>query len=81
MIIKLYSNRKEFEDVCFHDGLNVVLGEIHLEKDREKDTHNLGKSTLCQLLDFCLLKKRDNHFFFFRTKTSSKNISSIWKSN
>lgn len=55
MIIKLYSNRKEFEDVCFHDGLNVVLGEVHLEKDREKDTHNLGKSTLCQLLDFCLL--------------------------
>ena len=68
MIIKLYSNRKEFEDVCFHDGLNVVLGEIHLEKDREKDTHNLGKSTLCQLLDFCLLKKRDNHFFLFSHK-------------
>ena len=65
MINKLYSNREEFGDICFRDGLNVVLGEIRLEKDRKKDTHNLGKSTLCQLLDFCLLKKKDNHFFLF----------------
>ena len=57
MIIRLYCNQKEFEDIVFHSGLNVVLGEIHLESDRNKDTHNLGKSTLCQLLDFCLLKK------------------------
>lgn len=66
MIIKLYSNREEFGDVCFRDGLNVVLGEIHLENDHRKDTHNLGKSTLCQLLDFCLLKKRDKSFFLFK---------------
>lgn len=66
MIIKLYANHREFEDVCFHDGLNVVMGEIRLEKDRRKDTHNLGKSTLCQLLDFCLLKKKDSQFFLFR---------------
>lgn len=57
MIIRLYCNQKTFEDIVFHSGLNVVLGEIHLESDRDKDTHNLGKSTLCQLLDFCLLKK------------------------
>lgn len=66
MIVRLYSNKHEFEDVEFHSGLNVVLGEIHLEKDRDKDTHNLGKSTLCQLLDFCLLKARQKDFFLFK---------------
>lgn len=65
MIIRLYSNQATFEDVCFHDGLNVVLGEIRLDKNLERDTHNLGKSTLCQLLDFCLLKKRSRNFFLF----------------
>lgn len=66
MIVKLYSNKKEFNDIGFHSGLNVILGEIHLEGDRDKDTHNLGKSTLCQLLDFCLLKTKSKDFFLFR---------------
>lgn len=66
MIIRLYCNKDEFADIEFHSGLNVVLGEIHLENDRDKDTHNLGKSTLCQLLDFCLLKARHKDFFLFK---------------
>lgn len=66
MIIRLYSNKEEFHQIDFRSGLNVVIGEIHLEKDRDKDTHNLGKSTLCQLIDFCLLKRRDNSFFLFK---------------
>ena len=66
MIIKLYSNREEFGDICFRDGLNVVLGEIRLKNDLKKDTHNLGKSTLCQLLDFCLLKRKDKSLFLFK---------------
>ena len=66
MIIRLYSNHKEFEELSFHSGLNVILGEIRLKKDRDKDTHNLGKSTLCQILDFCLLKPRNNKSFPFK---------------
>jgi uncharacterized protein YydD (DUF2326 family) len=66
MIIRLYSNHKEFEEISFHSGLNVILGEIRLKKDRDKDTHNLGKSTLCQILDFCLLKPRKNKSFPFK---------------
>ena len=66
MIIRLYSNHKEFEEISFHSGLNVILGEIRLKKDRDKDTHNLGKSTLCQILDFCLLKPRNNKSFPFK---------------
>ncbi|HFW4491280.1 TPA: DUF2326 domain-containing protein, partial [Salmonella enterica subsp. enterica serovar 9,12:-:1,5] len=34
-------------------------------ENRDKDTHNLGKSKLCDLIDFCLLKKKNkNHFLF-----------------
>lgn len=66
MITKLYSNNEAFEDITFNSGLNVVLGEIKLIRDYDKDTHNLGKSTLCQVLDFCLLKKRDRNFFLFK---------------
>lgn len=64
MIVRLYSNKDEFREIEFHSGLNVVIGEIHIEIDRDRDTHNLGKSTLCQLIDFCLLQGKSKDFFF-----------------
>jgi len=64
---RLYSNRPDlFEPVHFVPGLNVVLAEIRLPENREKDTHNLGKTTLGGLLDFCFLAKRDARFFLFK---------------
>ena len=47
-------------------GLNVVLAEIRLPENRKKDTHNLGKTTLGRLLDFCFLASRDANFFLFK---------------
>lgn len=47
---KIYSNKKDvFSPINFHDGLNVVIGEIRRSENRGKDTHNLGKSKLCDL--------------------------------
>lgn len=64
---KLYSNKAElFDPVDFEPGLNVVLAEIRLPENREKDTHNLGKTTLGRLLDFCFLSGRKNQFFLFK---------------
>lgn len=64
---KLYSNQPDrFEPVDFVSGLNVVLAEIRLPENRKKDTHNLGKTTLGRLLDYCLLARRDNKFFLFK---------------
>lgn len=64
---KLYCNKPEkFAPVEFASGLNVVLAEIRLPENRDKDTHNLGKSTLGRLLDFCFLAKRDPDFFLFK---------------
>jgi uncharacterized protein YydD (DUF2326 family) len=64
---KLYSNKPDlFEAVDFVSGLNVVMAEIRLPENRKKDTHNLGKTTLGRILDFCFLAGRDAKFFLFR---------------
>jgi len=64
---RLYSNKPDvFEPVEFVQGLNVIMAEIRLPENRNKDTHNLGKTTLGRLLDFCFLAKRDPKFFLFK---------------
>lgn len=64
---RLYSNKPElFEPISFAPGLNVIMAEIRLPENQEKDTHNLGKTTLGRLLDFCFLAKRNTEFFLFK---------------
>lgn len=64
---KLYSNRPDaFTAVEFGPDLNVVLAEIRLPENRDRDTHNLGKTTLGRLLDFGFLAGRDAKFFLFK---------------
>ena len=64
---RLYSNLPElFWPIDFSPGLNVVLAEIRLPKNRNKDTHNLGKTTVSPLLDFCFLADREPAFFLFQ---------------
>jgi uncharacterized protein YydD (DUF2326 family) len=72
---KLYSNRpKLFGPVNFISEVNVVLAEIRLPENREKDTHNLGKSTLGRLLDFSLLSSRNKNFFLFKHEDIFKDF-------
>ncbi len=64
---RLYSNKPDlFDPVEFVQGLNVVMAEIRLPENRNKDTHNLGKTTLGRLLDFGFLARRDPKFFLFK---------------
>ncbi|MBI3118250.1 MAG: DUF2326 domain-containing protein, partial [Candidatus Hydrogenedentes bacterium] len=64
---RLYSNKPElFEPVDFVSGLNVIMAEIRLPENRNKDTHNLGKTTLGLMLDFGFLAGRDAKFFLFK---------------
>lgn len=64
---KLYSNQTDkFDPIVFTEGLNVVMAEIRLPENRKKDTHNLGKTTLGKIIDFCLLSSRDNRLFLFK---------------
>lgn len=66
---KVYSNRREtFEPVTFGPGLNVIMAEVRLPENQEKDTHNLGKTTFGRVLDFCFLAKKDNRSFLYKRK-------------
>lgn len=67
MLSRLYSNKPDvFEPVEFVPGLNVVLAETRLPENHNKDVHNLGKTTLGRLLNFCFLADRDRTFFLFK---------------
>jgi uncharacterized protein YydD (DUF2326 family) len=64
---RIYSNKSDlFEPVDFVQGLNVIMAEVRLPENRDKDTHNLGKTTLGRLLDFGFLANRDASFFLFK---------------
>jgi uncharacterized protein YydD (DUF2326 family) len=61
---QLYAN-KNFKHIRFNDGLNIVLGKVTRKLDLNKDSHNLGKTTLIAVIDFMLLKElsTDEHIF------------------
>ena len=72
---RLYANQPDlFGAVDFNDGLNVVLAEIRLPENRKKDTHNLGKTTLGRLIDFCLLARRKAGFFLYKHEELFKDF-------
>lgn len=72
---KLYSNKADlFGPIDFKAGLNVILAEIRLPENRSKDTHNLGKTTLVRLIDFCFLAGRDKDFFLFKHSDRFENF-------
>jgi uncharacterized protein YydD (DUF2326 family) len=72
---KLYCNKPDvFGPIDFRGGLNVVLAEIRLPENRDKDTHNLGKTTLGRMIDFCFLAGRDPSFFLFKHEDLFKTL-------
>lgn len=72
---RLYCNMPDlFGPIDFRDGLNVLLAEIRLPKNKDKDTHNLGKTTLGRMIDFCFLAGRDKEFFLFKHEDIFKDF-------
>lgn len=89
-ISKIYSNDNRFEDIDFNDGLNIVLGKITNKENLDSDSHNLGKSTLIELINFLFLKelkkghfikdnysKFKNHIFFMELKLDEADYLTI----
>lgn len=66
---KIYAN-KDFANVSFKEGLNVIIGKISNREDRELDTHNIGKSLLLEVIDFLLLKSIEDKSKYFLTRHS-----------
>ena len=72
---KLYSNRHDvFQPIIFNSGLNVILGEIRLPENRMKDSHNLGKTTLGKLIDYCFLMKKTPSLFLIKHLDKFENF-------
>lgn len=64
---RLYSNQPHiFTAIEFNSGLSAVLAEIRVPENQMLDTHNLGKTTVGELIDFCLLKGKSPSFFLFK---------------
>lgn len=62
---RLYSNLDHyFTPILFNEGLNVVVAEVRLPENKTKSSHNLGKSTLARVIDFCLLGSATKDHFF-----------------
>lgn len=61
---RLYSSQEDkFPEIIFNDSLNIILAEIRKPKDSTKSTHDLGKSLLVSLINYCLLQKVTDKFF------------------
>lgn len=65
---QLYSNKSNFKRITFGEGLNVVIGKVTQAYDVNKDSHNLGKTTLVNILDFMMLKDLDNAHFLKKSE-------------
>lgn len=55
-INKLYSENNIFDEIEFHDGVNIILGEKYDNSTiKGRKTNGVGKSMSIEFLDFCLL--------------------------
>lgn len=73
---RLYSNRPDvFKSIEFNDGLSAVLAEIRVPANRSLDTHNLGKTTIGELIDFCLLRGKSPTFFLFKHQATFESFT------
>jgi uncharacterized protein YydD (DUF2326 family) len=53
---KLYSEPSRlFQPVEFKNGINFIFGKKHTARDTKESLNGIGKSTLLDLIDFCLL--------------------------
>lgn len=59
-ISRLYSENSLFDEIEFHDGVNIILGEKYDDSTvRGRKTNGVGKSLSMEFLDFCLLSDYD----------------------
>ncbi len=74
-INKLYSNMPNlFEPILFNRKLNVIIANVKRPKNQSKDSHNLGKTLLMEIIDYCLLKGSTKQSFIHRLPEELKPI-------
>lgn len=65
MLIELSCNKKGFKTIKFQKGLNIILADCEDKKfkDSTKTRNGVGKSTIIELIHFCLGANFDKEFF------------------
>lgn len=75
---QLYTNKNSFKNIKFNlNGLNVIYADVTTKLDETKNSHNLGKSLLIELIDFLLMKNISSpkdHFFKKATNSEGEKI-------
>jgi uncharacterized protein YydD (DUF2326 family) len=72
---KLYSNYQDFKNITFNlNELNVIYADVKSDLKEKKNSHDLGKTKLAELIDFMLLKKINKNHFFLKIKENDKSI-------
>lgn len=72
---KLYSNDSRFKNITFNlKGLNVVYADVLTDLKDKKNSHDLGKTKLAELIDYLLIKQIDKNHFLLKIK-DEKGIS------
>lgn len=72
---KLYTNQPKFKNIEFNlNGLNIVYAEVKSESSEKKNSHDLGKTKLAELIDFLLLKEIDKKHFLLKIRKEEKSI-------
>lgn len=57
---RIYSENNVFEEISFHDGVNIILGEKYDDSSvKGRKTNGVGKSMCIEFLDFCFLSDYD----------------------
>ncbi|RYJ39715.1 putative ATP-binding protein [Flavobacterium anhuiense] len=66
---KLYSNDNRFKNITFNlNGLNVVYADVLTDLKEKKNSHDLGKTKLAELIDYLLIKQIDKNHFLLKIK-------------
>ncbi|SDL86266.1 DUF2326 domain-containing protein [Pedobacter antarcticus] len=67
---KLYANNETFKNIAFNlSGINVIYADVQTNLDDHKNSHDLGKTKIAELIDFLLLKTADQKkSFLFKLK-------------
>lgn len=73
---KLYCNDKRFKNITFNlNSLNVIYADIITEISDKKNSHNLGKTKLAELIDYLLIKKIDKRSFLLKATDNTGKLA------
>jgi uncharacterized protein YydD (DUF2326 family) len=64
---KLYCNQSGFKNIQFNlNGISVIYADVKTEIKEKKNSHDLGKTKLAELIDFLFLKKIGKDHFLLK---------------